>query len=191
MIRVGKEDLTDVTMRHVFTDIETTGLYPFVHRIVCIGWACEGKKRTVVDRDERGMLQQFLDFLQPGDTLVGYNFDFDYGFLVLRCLKHGVNPQKLISCERIDLMKPIKTLIEAKGVSLQSLADFFGFEYEKTSGKKNPRVLGKRRLRGHQAALPFGCWAGRGAVRAPQALVVRAGDGKAEAISTRSGRQVR
>jgi len=125
-------------MRHVFTDIETTGLYPFVHRIVCIGWACEGKKRTIVDRDERGMLQQFLDFLQPGDTLVGYNFDFDYGFLVLRCLKHGVNPQKLIFCERIDLMKPIKALIEAKGVSLQTLADFFGFEYEKTSGKKIP-----------------------------------------------------
>lgn len=127
-------------MRHVFTDIETTGLYPIVHRIVCIGFACEGEKHVIIDRDERGILRQFLELLRPDDTLVGFKLGFDYGFLVLRCLKHGLNPQKLISCERIDLLKPVKELLEGKWVSLQNLADYFELKYEKTSGKKIPEL---------------------------------------------------
>jgi len=124
-------------MRCVFIDVETTGLYPIVHRIVCIGYSCEGEKRAIIDRDERGMLQQFLEILQFGDALVGFRLGFDYGFLVLRCLKHGLNPQKLISCERIDLQEPVRHLTEGR-VSLQALADYFKLEYEKTSGKEIP-----------------------------------------------------
>ncbi len=127
-------------MRHVFLDIETTGLYPIVHRIVCIGCMREAEKVAIIDQDERGMLQQFLEFLQPDDTMVGFNLDFDYGFLVLRCLKHGLNPLRLISCERIDLLRHVKNLLLGKRVSLQALADYFKIKHEKTSGVEIPEL---------------------------------------------------
>jgi len=123
---------------HVFLDIETTGLYPIVHRVVCIGYARGADIEAIIDRDERKMLEQFLDWLRPDDTLVGFNLGFDYGFLVLRSLKHGLNPTRLISCEQIDLMDPIVNLLEGKRVGLHALGDFFGIKYEPTSGKLIP-----------------------------------------------------
>lgn len=124
----------------MFLDVETTGLYPIVHRVVCIVCMRGEEKVAIVDRDERRMLQQFLGFLSPDDMVVGFNLDFDYGFLVLRCLKHGLTPKKLISCERIDLLKPVKEMLVGKRVSLQALADYFKLKYEKTSGREIPEL---------------------------------------------------
>lgn len=101
-------------MANVFIDTETSGLYPIVHRVVCIGYMREGEEAAIVDRDERGMLQQFMGSLRPDDVVVGFNLDFDYGFLVLRCLKHGLDPTRLVSCERIDLLRPINSLLRCQ-----------------------------------------------------------------------------
>ena len=127
-------------MANVFIDTETSGLYPIVHRVVCIGYMREGEEAAIVDRDERRMLQQFMGSLRPDDVVVGFNLDFDYGFLVLRCLKHGLDPLRLVSCERVDLLKPINSLLQGKRVSLQALADYFKIEHEKTSGKLIPEL---------------------------------------------------
>lgn len=123
---------------YVFLDIETIGLYPIVHRVVCIGYARGADIGAIIDRDERKMLEQFLDWLRPDDTVVGFNLGFDYGFLVLRSLKHDLNPMRLISCEQIDLMDPVVDLLKGKRVGLQDLSDFFGIKYEPTSGKLIP-----------------------------------------------------
>ena len=125
-------------MRRVFVDIETTGLYPIIYRVVCVGYACDGEKHCFIDEDECEILRQSLDFLEPQDCLIGFNLPFDYGFLVLRSLKHGLNPKKLLSCERVDLLKLVKDVLADKRVSLQGLADYFGLDHGKTSGMQVP-----------------------------------------------------
>jgi DNA polymerase III epsilon subunit-like protein len=127
-------------MADLYLDCETTGLYAIVHRIICIGAMREGKIEYFIDRDEKKMLENFLAFLSVDDGLVGFNIGFDYGFLVLRCLKHKLNPSRLIARPRIDLMDIVVRLLNGSKVSLQTLADFFRITYNPVSGKFAPEM---------------------------------------------------
>ena len=127
-------------MSDLYLDCETTGLYAIVHRIVCIGVMRGAQMDYFIDKNEKKMLEGFLDFLSADDVLVGFNIGFDYGFLVLRCLKHGLDPSKLISRQRVDLMEIVKKLLGGSRVSLQTLADFFGIKYNPASGKFVPEI---------------------------------------------------
>jgi len=129
-----------VSLKPVFLDIETTGLYPIVHRIVCIACIREVEKVAIIDRDERRLLTEFLEFIQTGNTMIGFNLNFDYGFLVMRCMKYGLDPSRLISLERIDLLRPVKNLLLGKRVSLEALAAYFHIGYKQTSGKEIPEL---------------------------------------------------
>lgn len=125
-------------MRHIFLDIETTGLTPRVHRVVCICSKAGGEERTFMDRDEKKMLEEFTGTILEGDEIVGYNIDFDMGFLIFRSLKHGIDPRGLLGHTRIDLMRKIVTLTGEKRVSLRKMAACFGLDYGRANGALVP-----------------------------------------------------
>lgn len=126
-------------MRYVFLDVETTGLSPLVHRVVCIGSKASGEERVLVDKDEKKMLGEFLDTIAEGDVLVGYNIGFDVGFLILRSLKHGVGFGKLLGRTQIDLMGKIAGLMKGY-VSLREIATYFGLDYGRADGTLVPEL---------------------------------------------------
>jgi len=127
-------------MTDLYLDIESTGLYAIVHRAVCIGAMRGGKIEYFIEKDEKKMLENFLAYLNVDDTLIGFNIGFDYGFLVLRCLKHKLDPSRLIARPRIDLMDIVVRLLNGSKVSLQTLADFFRISYTPASGKFAPEM---------------------------------------------------
>lgn len=126
-------------MRHVFLDVETTGLSALVHRVVCIGSKAGGEERALMNRDERRMLEDFLGAISEGDVLVGYNINFDVGFLVLRSLKYEIDPKKLLGRTLIDLMGKIAELMRwEKYVSLRQICAYFGLGGGGTDGALVP-----------------------------------------------------
>jgi DNA polymerase III epsilon subunit-like protein len=127
-------------MTDLYLDVESTGLYAIVHRVICIGAMRGGKLEYFIDRDEKRMLEDFLAYLSAEDTLVGFNIGFDYGFIVLRCLKHKLDPSRLIARPRVDLMDIVVRLLNGSRVSLQTLADFFRITYNPASGKVAPEM---------------------------------------------------
>lgn len=145
-------------MRHVFLDIETTGLSPLVHRIVCVGVKLKsdiilrdeqgplligpdgvGQSDIVLlqDRDEAKMLADFVGLIDEQDTLVGYNLGFDIGFVVLRCLKYRISPGWVHRVPRIDLMERICALTGSR-VPLRRAASFFGLGEPRGDGADVP-----------------------------------------------------
>ena len=127
-------------MRYIFLDCETTGLSPLAHRVVCIGTKVGEEKCVLMGKDEKEMLEGFINTIAEGDVLVGYNVGFDMGFLILRSLKHGVDPRKLLSCARVDLMEKITELTRGKYVSLRKVATYFGLDYGKANGTLIPEL---------------------------------------------------
>ncbi|MQY68659.1 MAG: hypothetical protein GH150_04680 [Hadesarchaea archaeon] len=127
-------------MRYIFLDCETTGLSPLAHRVVCIGTKVGTEEHVLMDKDEKKMLEEFINTIAEGDVLVGYNTPFDVGFLVLRSLKHGVDPRKLLGRTQIDLMQKVRGLTREKYVSLREVAVCFGLNYGKANGASVPEL---------------------------------------------------
>ena len=57
-------------MRHVFLDVETTGLSPLVHRVVCVGTKVGTEECILIGRDEKKILEEFKNTIAEGDVLV-------------------------------------------------------------------------------------------------------------------------
>lgn len=126
-------------MRHVFLDIETTGLSPLVHRVVCVGLKYKGDEEAIFlqDRNEKKMLTDLTEVIREWDVLIGYNLGFDVGFTVMRCLRHGVSPGWVHRVPRIDLMEKIRELTGSR-VTLRRAASFFGLGGSKGDGADVP-----------------------------------------------------
>ena len=134
-------------MPKIFLDIETTGLSPLVHRVVCIGMADEEKEPgTIIGENERDLLLKFWEALPDGAELVGFNLSFDIGFLTLRCLRHGISPVKLLAAGKTDLSKLVRDIVPGERyMSLARLAKFFGIE-KRTDGAAIPDAWERRDL---------------------------------------------
>lgn len=126
--------------------------------IVCIGINIDGKKTIMFNRnDGLGMTEAFEDAIYFGnerlllsafwkflndehiDVLVGFNLDFDWGFIKLRSLKHGIKMKNYAKyTERKDIREILNSQYKAPG-KLGDYARFFGIAIDDDiSGKEVP-----------------------------------------------------
>jgi predicted PolB exonuclease-like 3'-5' exonuclease len=80
-------------------DIETTGLEPYIDRIVAIGLRRVDDvdfQRIFIGEDEKQILEDFINFIEEDDTLIGFNIrNFDLPHLKARCIINHVPSKKL------------------------------------------------------------------------------------------------
>ncbi len=120
-------------------DVETSALEPLEEdaRILCIGLKkAEDRDVTVLfDVDEKKILEQFWAMVNPYETVIGFNFDFDHRWLILRSLKHELPVKRL---KIIDL----RTILGlgnkfAKG-KLEDFAELIGGSKEDFKSREIP-----------------------------------------------------
>lgn len=125
-------------MTTLIIDTETTGLDPLKDEILCIGMH-DGENVQIFSTygaasgkiDEKLMLKRFwtyIESIQP-KNLVGFNFDFDWTFLKLRSLKHGIKIRHFEKyTERTDLRLVLNSNAYQKGTKLSDYCAFLGIE---------------------------------------------------------------
>lgn len=132
-------------MTSLIVDIETTGLDPLKDEIVCIGIYHKGPRiLSSVNTDEKTMLAAFwaaVNTIQP-QALVGFNLDFDWTFLKLRSLKHGVKIRHFEKYkERTDLRLVLNPNTYQKGTKLSDYCAFLGIaDGDEIDGSKVPEL---------------------------------------------------
>lgn len=72
------------------------------------------------------VLPRFLNFIE-GSLLVAHNATFDMGFLRAECLRQGVDIEWPVFC---TLKMAREYLVQLERKSLDSLADYYGLEFE-------------------------------------------------------------
>lgn len=130
-------------------DLESTGLEPFEHRILCISvMNLETNKITsFIGEDEKKLLEDFWKHVKDVRNLVGFNSNsFDYPFIIQRCLFYGVKVLKPIT---IDLRKEstafwVSYNKYAKG-KLSQWAEKFGLPVDTKNGSKIPGLYIQRK----------------------------------------------
>lgn len=141
-------------MRELIVDVETTGLNPLEHELVAIGFkskkhgtACMVRKNRVGYEGDKEyqLLRAFWLVAEEHDYLVGFNLDFDWTFLKLRSLKHGI---RIKHFEKYTQRKDIRLILNsnpyAKGTTLKDYAQFFGFTIDDDiDGSKVPELYAK------------------------------------------------
>lgn len=123
-----------------FVDIETLGLEPITHQIICVGLGNleNGTIQCFYGKDEEKLLTEFWDKVEDYEELVGFNSDgFDIPFLITRSL---INNVKIKKTKSIDLRKVVSSFFTsydkyAKG-SLSDWAEVLEVEQHTISGKK-------------------------------------------------------
>ncbi|MBU0953342.1 MAG: hypothetical protein KKA90_02900 [Nanoarchaeota archaeon] len=124
--------------------IETTTLEPFEKdaRIVSIGIkdTQTGDVIILAEQDERFLLEQF--WKQVTDRVIGFNFDFDYRWLIVRSLKHQVPVQQLVVTDLRTVLGLGKKFAPGK---LEEFAELIGEGREKFHSREIPILwkLGK------------------------------------------------
>jgi predicted PolB exonuclease-like 3'-5' exonuclease len=126
-------------------DLETSGLEPFEHRILCISMIdVETKEeKTFSGEDEQKFLQEFWEFVKGAEQLIGYNnHNFDFPFLITRTLFYGVKVDKHIN--QVDLRKEsngfwtsYKQKVKGK---LSDWAEKFGMKVCTNNGNEMPAM---------------------------------------------------
>lgn len=123
-------------------NIETLGLDPLKARIITIGLQdsmVPNENPTIIMlEDEAEMLRSLFTIISEGDftELIGYNLSFDFRFILLRAMYHGINCQEFYNCSLFDLMQAMQqgklafVYNPQKAPNLSDVADFL-FNYPK------------------------------------------------------------
>jgi len=127
---------TPVEKRRLILNIETTGLKPWEHRIIAIGYQDPEEPTSfpsvIMLDDETRMIEAILGVIQDGgyNELVGYGLSFDYRFILLRAMKHGIPIKEFYDASLYDLMQAMAqgkfafVYFPQKPPKLSDLADF-------------------------------------------------------------------
>ena len=84
-------------------------LSPITGRIVAIGARALKDNVIFIDKDEKKILTDFWDYINrvSNETtypkFVGFNFNFDIHFLIVRSLHHNIKVNKILKTRCIDL----------------------------------------------------------------------------------------
>ena len=122
-----------------YLDIETTGLDPLHSKIITIQYV-ELERNTGKpvgplkmlkewESDEKTILKRFIeDFVPENDWAfvpIGFNLQFEHGFLWQRCISNGLQPVDILKGPFLDL-KTVAVLMnkgEFKGASLHKMTN--------------------------------------------------------------------
>ena len=96
--------------RTICYDIETSGLLPFEHRILCISIIDNetSEVKSFCRDDEEQLLKDFFKEVDNVEKFIGYNNQsFDAPFILQRCLFYGIKltPEFININKQIDLRK--------------------------------------------------------------------------------------
>jgi uncharacterized protein YprB with RNaseH-like and TPR domain len=130
----------------LFLDTETTGLNPFVDRVTCIGYRIgKNEIKILMNPDEKKLLEEFLEIIDSEMIVIGWNVKFDYGFIVLRSIKHQVDPElieEFLACEYLDLASVVADFTD-ENPHLSGMADFLELKHKRVSGILMPEYWRK------------------------------------------------
>lgn len=124
----------------LFFDIETTGFSAHSTNVYLIGCACYDGTAFQIrqwfsqsESDEKEILCQFFQFIQPYRTLVHYNGEgFDMPYLIQRCRFHQL-PYDFTLFQSIDLYKqiaPYKDILHLPNLKQKTMEAFLGISRE-------------------------------------------------------------
>lgn len=118
-------------------NIETSGFNPLTDRIISIGFmdpALDLPEPTIIMKDDEGQMlnELFTVIKQFGyNQLVGYGLSFDFRFIVLKAMKHGLTCQEFAQIGIYDLMQAMAQVkfefmyFPQKAINLSDVSDFF------------------------------------------------------------------
>jgi len=135
--------------RQIIWDVESTGLEPFEHRILCISIMDVNtlEMKSFCEDDEQKILKDFFNEVKDVIKFIGYNNQsFDFPFILQRCLFYGIKIPKpfLEITNQVDLRKHslgffISYNKYQKG-KLSQWAEKFGTPMETNSGSMMPKL---------------------------------------------------
>lgn len=139
-------------MIEVFMDIETTGLNPLESRIISVGFMDIGERPVVYcDEDEKLILKNswfYLNSLMQKDRikLIGYNLvSFDYHFMKIRSMLHGIQVTPIDSYDMNDLFWCLNQPYTNNRVKLETWCKFLGIPHDFTlNGSMMPELFEKK-----------------------------------------------
>jgi len=126
----------------IVIDIETTGLDPFVHRIIGVGvYNVASKKVDVIfSKDEAELIRKFWEYYMRATTVIGYNIKkFDLHFVAIRSLKHGIE-LPVVPKRVIDLLEILSFNEYKKMKRLTTVANFLGIEIKDRDASQIPSL---------------------------------------------------
>mgnify|MGYP001118584100 CR=1 FL=1 len=131
--------------RKIVLDIETTDLHPANGQLICIGVkeTDTGITRVFFDRNERLMVQRFIDFFNKGDfqEVIGYNLFFDTRFIFGKCLRYNIPMGSFYRARYNDLMQTVKSVKNRYSTNRPgSLNSWVKFIFGKSKTLKNASV---------------------------------------------------
>ncbi len=99
-------------------------------QIICIGLMIDEKPFILFAKDEKELLELFVNSIQPQDEIVGHNLiGFDAPFIFHRCLKYGIKPPLQFRTLKHEMLHDTMLMFDPfrwkHYYSLKSLAEFF------------------------------------------------------------------
>ena len=149
-VQKGNSVKPQLNIRQIIFDLESTGLEPFEHRILCI---------TIMDiktlelksfcgEDEQQLLKDFFKEVKDVTNFIGYNSQsFDAPFILQRCMFYGIPLTKtfLSINNQIDLRKHslgfFLSFNKYQKGKLTQWAEKFGDKVETPNGSKMPKLF--------------------------------------------------
>ena len=127
----------EVVTKPLILNIETLGLNPFKNRIISIGLQdpedLSAAPLIIMENDEAQMLNKFFAVVKAGgyNELVGYSLSFDYRFILIKAMKHGLTCKEFYNMDLYDLMQVMAqgkqkyVYFPQKPPKLSDVADYF------------------------------------------------------------------
>ena len=117
----------------VLLDLETTGLSPIKHQIICIGLSYMNEENTLQTNhwfleepdEEAHLLQRLLVFLEDYEAIFTYyGRGFEFPFIKARLTHYGLDDAPFLKLKLIDMKTPLKAFAKKR----RELEALFGFK---------------------------------------------------------------
>jgi len=123
--------------KRLVVNIETTGFDPFLDRIIAIGVQdpndYEANPLIIMFDDERQILDLLFTIIVEGsyEEIIGYGLSFDFRFIMVRAMYHGLTCKEFYDMTLYDLMQGMAqgkfsfVYFPQKAVKLSDVGEFF------------------------------------------------------------------
>lgn len=118
-------------------NIETSGFNPLKNEIISIGYQdpllIDEPPKVIIKDSEAEMLRELFGVIEEFgyNQLIGYGLSFDFRFIVVKAMKHGIPCKQFADMELYDLMQAVAQVkfkfvyFPQRALKLSDVADFF------------------------------------------------------------------